>query len=319
MPRPTHPELFKRHPRNPILTTEDLPYPANSVFNPAAAIVDGETLLLLRVEDRRGISHLTVARSKNGVTHWRIDPEPTFLPDPKAHPEEIWGVEDPRITYVDELQKWMVAYTSFSRGGPLVSLASTRDFKSFERMGPVMPPEDKDAALFPVRLDGRWALIHRPTPAKAMLGSHIWISFSPDLIHWGDHHILLRAREGAWWDAGKIGLSPQPLRTEQGWLILYHGVRTTAAGCLYRLGFALLDLHDPLRVRRRSREWVFAPSESYERSGDVADVVFPCGWTLRDDEIRLYYGAADTHIALATTRVGDVLEWLEKHDSGEEE
>jgi predicted GH43/DUF377 family glycosyl hydrolase len=311
-------ELFSRYPKNPILASEDLPYAANTVFNPAATLVDGDTLLLLRVEDRRGISHLTAARSKDGVGDWHIDPEPTLLPDPEANPEEIWGIEDPRITYIDEWSLWLVAYTAYSTGGPLVALASTKDFRTFERLGPVMAPEDKDAALFPVRFGDRWALIHRPVPAKAGLGAHIWISFSPDMKHWGDHQILLRARQGAWWDANKIGLSPQPLRTDRGWLILYHGVRTTAAGCLYRLGLALLDLEDPLKVLRRSREWVFAPIEDYERSGDVGDVVFPCGWTLVGDEIRIYYGAADTSIALATGRLSEVLDWIDEHEAEEE-
>jgi predicted GH43/DUF377 family glycosyl hydrolase len=315
MVRPRHEEIVVRHAGNPILTPDQIPYAANSVFNAAAAIVDGETLLLLRVEDRRGISHLTVARSKDGISHWRVDPEPTLLPSPQTNPEEVWGIEDPRVTWLEERQQWIVAYTAYSRGGPLVSLAWTRDFRKFERLGPVMTPEDKDAALFPVRFGGRFALIHRPVPAAANLGAHIWISFSPDLRHWGDHQILLRARQGGWWDANKVGLSPQPLWTPRGWLLLYHGVRTTAAGCLYRLGLALLDLEDPRVVLRRSSEWVFGPRETYERTGDVADVVFPCGWTQVGDELRIYYGAADTSIALATTRVATLLDWLEEHDS----
>jgi predicted GH43/DUF377 family glycosyl hydrolase len=315
---PSAHELFQRHPRNPILTCRDLPYPANSVFNPAAVVVDGETLLLLRVEDRRGISHLTLARSPDGVTGWRVDGSPTFLSSPDTHPEEIWGVEDPRITHLEEENRWIVAYTAYSRGGPLVALATTEDFRSFERLGPVMPPEDKDAALFPVRFGGRWAVIHRPVPGMERLGAHMWISFSPDLKHWGDHRVLLHAREGGWWDANKIGLSPPPLRTDRGWLVLYHGVRRTAAGSLYRLGLALLDLEDPRQVLRRSSEWVFSPMEAYERTGDVPDAVFPCGWTLVEGELRLYYGAADTSVALATARLGEVLDWLDAHDSSGE-
>jgi predicted GH43/DUF377 family glycosyl hydrolase len=311
-------ELFTRHPGNPIITRDDLPYLANSVFNPGAAIVGNETILLLRVEDRTGISHLTVARSTDGIHGWRIDPEPTLLPSPETHPEEIWGIEDPRITYVDEQKRWIIAYTAYSTGGPLVSLAATKDFRSFERLGPAMAPEDKDAALFPCKFDGRWALIHRPVPVMAGFGAHIWLSFSPDLRHWGDHQILLFARQGGWWDANKIGLSTQPLGTEQGWLILYHGVRNTAAGCLYRLGLALLDLEDPRRVLKRSSQWVMSPTESYERTGDVSDVVFPCGWTLSGDEVRLYYGAADTSIALATARLSALLAWLDSNNSPDE-
>jgi predicted GH43/DUF377 family glycosyl hydrolase len=312
-------ELFARHAGNPILTRDDLPYFANSVFNPGAATVEGETILLLRVEDRTGMSHLTVARSTDGIRGWWIDPEPTLLPSPDTHPEEIWGIEDPRITYVREQERWIIAYTAYSKGGPLVSLAATKDFRSFDRLGPAMAPEDKDAALLPVKFEGRWALIHRPVPASANLGAHIWISFSPDMKHWGDHQILLCSRQGGWWDANKVGLSTQPLETDEGWLILYHGVRTTAAGCIYRLGLALLDLKDPRRVLKRSSQWVMSPTEGYERTGDVSDVVFPCGWTVSGDEVRLYYGAADTSIALATARLSELLAWLDDHNSEEED
>jgi predicted GH43/DUF377 family glycosyl hydrolase len=122
----------------------------------------------------------------------------------------------------------------------------------------------------------------------------------------------MHARRGAWWDANKIGLSPPPLETPEGWLILYHGVRGTAGGCLYRLGLALLDLDDPCRVLRRSDEWIFAPELPYERQGDVNGVVFPCGWILDQPsgEIRLYYGGADTCLALATAQLSDLLSYL---------
>jgi predicted GH43/DUF377 family glycosyl hydrolase len=173
-----------------------------------------------------------------------------------------------------------------------------------------MPPEDKDAALFPRRIGGRWALIHRPSPLRGP--SHMWISYSPDLVHWGDHDLLLTAREGAWWDAGKIGLGPPPLETSEGWLLMYHGVHQTASGSLYRLGFALLDLEDPRIVLRRGDEWVFGPQESYERAGDVVGVTFPCGWIFdpTTDELRIYYGAADSSIGLATARLSQVLDYV---------
>jgi len=304
------PGLFARYVGNPILSAADIPYRANTVFNAAAAAVDGESILLMRVEDLRGISHLTVARSDDGRTGWRVDPEPTLMPDPDHHPEEVWGIEDPRITWLPEREEWAVAYTAFSRRGPLVSLATTHDFRQFHRLGPAMPPEDKDAALFPRRIDGRWALIHRPTPLAGP--AHIWLAFSPDLRHWGDHTLLLPAREGAWWDAGKIGLGPPPLETPEGWLMLYHGVRSTASGSLYRAGLVLLDLEDPRRVLHRTDEWVFGPSESYEQTGDVGGVVFPCGW-IHDpatDELRIYYGAADSAIALATATLSDLVAYV---------
>ena len=308
-------ELFRRQENNPIITVKDIPYPANSVFNAGATMVGDETLLLLRVEDRRGISQLTVARSGDGIDNWRIDDRPTMLPSPDTHPEETWGIEDPRITHMEDQRLWAIAYTAYSEGGPMVSLATTTDFKNFERLGPVMPPEDKDAALFPVRFSGRWAMIHRPVATLPISGAHIWISFSPDLKHWGDHRVLIHARKGAWWDSKKIGLSPPPLKTDEGWLILYHGVRTTASGSIYRLGLALLDLEDPCRVLARSDEWVFAPEENHEVFGDVDKVVFPCGWVPDGDTVRLYYGGADTCIALATARLSELLAWLKEHNS----
>jgi predicted GH43/DUF377 family glycosyl hydrolase len=307
----TH-ELFSRHPGNPILSVTDWPYPANSVFNAAATIADGKTVLLVRVEDFRGISHLTAARSTDGVSNWEIDSQPTLRPHPETYPEEMWGIEDPRVTWLEELRQWAVTYTAFSRGGPLVSLATTKDFKNFTRLGPVMPPEDKDAALFPVRFNGRWAMFHRPVAKLPNISTDIWLSFSPDLKHWGDHQEVIHARRGGWWDANKIGLSAPPMETEHGWLILYHGVRTTASGSIYRLGLALLDIEDPTRVIRRSEEWIFGPKAHYEREGDVDDVVFPCGWLRKNRRVLMYYGAADSCIALATASLDDLVDYILK-------
>jgi predicted GH43/DUF377 family glycosyl hydrolase len=312
-PRNQYEELLHRHGGNPILSAADWPYPVHSVFNAGAArLKDGTTLLLCRVEDRRGLSHLCAARSKNGRDGWAIDAAPTFPPNPASYPEELWGVEDPRITFVDELGKYAVAYTAFSKGGPGVALALTEDFRTFERLGLVMQPDDKDAALLPRRIDGQFALIHRPTTDS---GAHVWLSFSPDLTNWGHHKLMLEARKGAWWDANKVGLSPPLIETDRGWLMLYHGVRQTAAGCLYRLGLALFDLERPDRCLVRGEPWVFGPEASYERTGDVGNVTFPCGYTLDADQDRLnlYYGAADTSIALATGSVRAMLHWLDRN------
>lgn len=302
-------ELFHRHPGNPILTAEDWPYPVNAVFNPGAAALDGETALLARVEDRRGISHLTVARSANGVDGWSIDTEPLLAPAPDVTSEQ-WGFEDPRLVWVEELNRWVITGTAYGPAGPAVFLATTEDFTTVERYGIVRHPEDKNAALLPQRIDGRWVLLHRPKTEFGGARGEILLSRSTDLVSWSSPEQVLQPRNGAWWDSLRIGMGPPPLRTEHGWLLVYHGVKETVSGEVYRVGLALLDLDEPTRVLRRLPTWVLAPLAPYERTGDVPNVVFPCG-LIHDPasgECRLYYGAADSSICLATGRLDDLLE-----------
>lgn len=303
-------EAFLRFEGNPIITAADVAGSGvNAVFNPGAVAFDGGTLLLLRVEDRTGLSRLVVATSPDGLRDWVVDEGRGLDPHPDRF-EERWGLEDPRITRIDDT--YYVVYTGFSEGGPLVCLATTRDFIAFERHGVLMSPEDKDAALFPQTFDGRWALLHRPAPVTGGLGAHVWVSWSPDLRYWGDGRIVLPARRGGWWDANKVGAGPPPMRTDRGWLLCYHGVRTTVSGALYRVGLALLSLDDPCTVLARTDEWVFGPSEPYERSGDVPGVVFPNGWVLNEDgdTLRLYYGAADSVVGVATASLRALLDRL---------
>jgi len=300
-------DLFKRYEGNPILTPAQWPYPTSAVMNPAAIKLDGETLLLVRVEDMRGFSHLTVARSDDGFTNWKIDSAPALEADETSR-EEKWGLEDPRIVWLTEQKQYGITYTSFSEGGPVISLAITNNFKTFARLGALLPPEDKDACIFPRRFKGRFALLHRPIVRGQ---AHIWLSFSPDLKHWGDHRTLIKTRH-AYWDCHRVGLACQPIETPQGWMIFYHGVRVTTAGGIYRVGLALLDLEEPWRVLRRSNEWVLGPQAIYERVGDVDDVVFPTGAVVikETDQLHLYYGAADCTVAVATAKFSSCLEYI---------
>jgi len=299
--------LFKRYEGNPILTAENWPYPANAVFNPGAIMLNSETLLMVRVEDMRGFSHLTVARSEDGFTNWQIDPVPTLEADQNSR-EERWGLEDPRIVWLEEQKHYGITYTSFSEGGPVVSLAITKNFKTFARLGSLLPPEDKDACLLSRRFNGRFALIHRPIVRGE---AHIWLCFSPDLKHWGDHRPLIMTRH-AYWDCHRVGLACQPIETSKGWLIFYHGVRATTAGEIYRVGLALLDLKEPWRVLRRSAEWILGPRATYEQIGDVGGVVFPTGVTInkKTNQLNLYYGAADCTVAVATADLDEILDYM---------
>lgn len=308
-------ELFKRYEGNPILTRDIWPYPINSVFNPGAIMADGEVLLLNRVEDMRGFSHFTVARSKDGLTNWHIDETPTMEPD-QSTDEERWALEDPRIVWLEEQKQFAITYVSFGIGGPIVSLAITRNFKTFARLGGLVPPEDKDACLFPRRFNGRFALIHRPIVRGE---AHIWMSMSPDLKHWGDHRVLIKTRY-AHWDGARIGLGCQPIEIPEGWLIMYHGVRQTTANQIYRQGLVLLDKNEPWRVLRRGPEWVLGPDAPYERIGDVGDVTFVTGAVVKPDtnKLMVYYGAADDKVAVAMADMDDVREYIMMCPEGDE-
>jgi predicted GH43/DUF377 family glycosyl hydrolase len=309
----THHELFRREPANPILTATDWPVPVNVVFNPAAALVGGETVLLARVETRTGISHLTVARSPDGIRDWAVEREPLLAPLEGVEAEQ-WGFEDARAVWVEELHTYVVTCTSYGPAGPAVYLVTTEDFRTVERIGIVRPPEDKNAALLPERVGGDWILFHRPTSGFASSRAGISLSRSVDLRTWSTPEVVMQPREGAWWDSLRIGIGPPLLKTDDGWLLLYHGVKETVAGAIYRVGLALLDLDEPARVLRRSDSWVFSPHEPYERAGDVPNALFPCG-LIHDEasgELRLYYGASDTSICLATASFDEVLETVRR-------
>jgi beta-1,2-mannobiose phosphorylase / 1,2-beta-oligomannan phosphorylase len=282
----------------------------NAVFNPGVAIADGQTVLLCRVEDRRGISHLTIARSPDGINDWRVDSGP-FLAGDERDPTSRWGTEDPRITRMDEVDGWFIAYTAYGPAGPCVALAVTRDFHTVDHIGVAMPPEDKNASLLPRHIDGQYVLFHRPS-SQLSGRADIWLSRSTDLRSWTHPEPVLSARSGAWWDSVRVGMGPPPLETSHGWLGIYHGVRHSVTGPVYRAGLVLLDLENPAAVLRRSDEWVLAPLAEYERCGDVPNVVFPTGLAHdpATNELRLYYGAADTSIAVATARLDDVLDYV---------
>lgn len=295
-------ELFRRSEHNPLITEKDLPYQANAVFNAGVADLEDEVLLLLRVESPSGRSHLIVARSEDGVGGWCIE-DRALVHAEHGCPYEVLGAEDCRITWVPEMEEWVLAYTAYTAGGPGVALASTEDFEQVRRLGLVHPPENKNAALFPRRFKGLFAMLHRPcTPGG------VWLSYSPDLVFWGKPQLVLPPRPGPWWDGMRVGAGLPPIETEEGWLIIYHGVKEVANNPLYRLGAALLDLEEPHRLIARARRWLLSPQEPYERTGDAGNVVFACGGVVRDGELWMYYGAADSCICLARAPIEDILE-----------
>ncbi len=225
---------------------------------------------------------------------------------------EEYGIEDPRITKIDDI--YYITYTCYSRYACCVGLARTTDFRTFERMGVISLPDNKDVVLFPEKIGGRYARLDRPLTVVGERGD-IWISYSPDLLHWGDPRPVMEPRKGRW-DSKKIGAGAPPIKTEQGWLEIYHGVRETASGALYRLGVVLLDLEDPSQVIGRAAEAILSPIATEDFLGNVMNVVFTCGAILEDDgEVKIYYGAADQVMCLATARVDDLIALCLKESS----
>ena len=297
--------VFRRSEKNPILTARDLPFGgAVSVLNPGATEQDGQIVLLLRVEDTAGYSSIYVARSDDGVTNWSVQPEPILRYGEEVWQYEEWGCEDARVTYMPEERCWYITYVAYSSAGPAVGLARTHDLVRAERVSLLGSTNDKDGVLLPQRFAGRYAMLHRPDAGGSQ---RIWSAYSPDLVHWGEPHCVLSEGGGPAWDGVKVGAGPPPIETEEGWLLIYHGVKGYGGGLLYRVGVALLDRQTPHKVIARCRGSVFHAEAPYELSGLVPNVIFPTGAVLRGDDLWMYYGAADTCVCLAIARLEDLL------------
>lgn len=271
--------------------------PGVDASDPRMLIADVRTWLT-------SISHLRVARSSDGI-HFEVESHAALS---AATPYESFGVEDPRITRIDDT--YWINYTAVSPYGIATGLASTRDFRSFERHGIIFPPNNRDVTIFPERIGGRFRALHRPMPAG--LGEvAIWVASSTDMLAWGEHQVVATARSGSWDDL-KVGGGAVPFRVRSygadGWVAVYHGV-TRGSGA-YSLGALLLAADDPSRVLARSRDPILAPEAAYEREGFYGGVVFTCGLLAEDDRVRVYYGAADGVTAVADLSLQWILEGL---------
>lgn len=286
---------LKRFLKNPILRPKrENDWESKLVFNPAALYDNGLFHLLYRAVGEDNISRIGYAVSSNGYEFFRLD-KPVFTPMGIL---ESKGCEDPRLVSLEG--KFYMTYTAYSMKGVRVSLASTRNFIQWERYGVVLPDmENKDAVLFPEKIGGKYVMLHRPMdPPRS-----IWIAYSNDLVRWGDFKKVMAPIEGKW-DGVGIGSASPPVRTEKGWLVIYHGIDKDG---VYRLGAALLDLEDPSRVIGRHPEPILEPEEDYELRGEVREVVFGCGICEVEDKYFVYYGAADKVICGATAEKRELL------------
>jgi predicted GH43/DUF377 family glycosyl hydrolase len=288
-----------RYSKNPILTKKDVPFEVNSIFNPGAVKFGNEYILFCRVEMPNGRSAFVIAKSKDGLS---FTTESKLCLTPDQHGDFFkyaeWGIEDARVVKLED--KYYLTYTGYSKFMPLVMLAETVDFKKFKLLGPISQPSNKDCTIFPEKIGGYYWKMDRPSAEQK---HNIWISNSTDLLHWGGFQCLAEPTPGTW-ESDKIGISTTPIKTKDGWLVLYHGVRSFGISALYKLGVMLLDLQKPWVIKGRSVTPVLAPDMDYERIGDVNNVIFSNGWIAEDNgEVKIYYSGADTNICLATTTV----------------
>ncbi len=266
--------------------------------DPDVELKDTRSILYKGREYLSSMSHLRLARSRDGI-QFSVSPEPTLFPD---GPAEAYGLEDARISRVEDT--YYINFTVVSRDGWSTALASTKDFTSFRRLGIVFHPENKDASIFPEKIGGKYFALHRPNNSTFGKPS-IWISESEDLLHWGNHRCILTPRENEW-EAERIGGGPPPIKTERGWLEIYHGAGQKG----YALYALLMDLDDPARIVARGSQPLFVPQEEYERKGFFGNVVFCNGAVEQDGKLYIYYGAADETCCLATATVEEILSAL---------
>lgn len=296
-------ELVQRHPNNPVLTAEDIPERANCVFNSGAVVHDGQIVMLVNTWVSDWTPRFLVGRSTDGV-RFTIDGRSMVEP-PREYPYvRHEGIFDTRIT---PLEGWYyITYNVASRLGGRIMLARTRDFASIETLDFITGPDHRNCVIFPERIGGQYVRLERPNINDA---GDIYISWSPDLIHWGRTRLLLE-RNTRYWESAKIGPGAPPIRTDKGWLCIYHGCRQSMNGFAYHAGAMLLDLENPARIVGKLRDCLMWPQEDYERVGNVNNVVFPTAALVHGapDELKIYYGAADTCIGLATARVSELVE-----------
>jgi predicted GH43/DUF377 family glycosyl hydrolase len=297
--------MIRRYEHNPILTKADVPYPVATVHNPGAVKHEGRYLLLFRSHRLNGRSIIGLAESGDGF-HFTVRPKPFLLPASEgvfAEYEE-WGVEDMRVCPTGG--EYLLTYSAYSRHGVRVALARTRDFEEVERVALITQADSRNVVLFPELFENRYVRLDRPHSVIEPWG--IWISYSPDLVHWGDSRVVMKP-ERYHWDEMKIGPGATPIRTARGWLHIYHGAFPTMGGAVYRLGAALHDLKDPSRVLGVADEWILEPEDPWERVGYVHNVVFCCGAVPEDDgTLKVYWGGADTVICAGTVHAEELVD-----------
>jgi predicted GH43/DUF377 family glycosyl hydrolase len=299
-----------RYAGNPILTPADIPYPVETVHNAGVTKYNGCYVMLFRSHLDTGRSILGLAESDDGF-RFTPRPEPFLTPgrEPPFSEYEEYGVEDPRITLLEGT--YYITYSAYSRHGVRIALARTRDFETVERISLITQADYRNTVLFPEKIGGRYVRLDRPHSEISPWS--IWITYSPDLVYWGDSRVVMKPVPYHW-DEMKIGPGTPPIQTSKGWLNIYHGVFPTMDGCVYRLGVALHRLDDPAQILGVCDRWILQPEDPWEVVGYVHNVVFTCGAVPEDDgTLKLYWGAADTVMCAGTAILDELVDLCLTH------
>jgi predicted GH43/DUF377 family glycosyl hydrolase len=297
--------LVKRYPNNPILTKKDIPYPVATVHNAGVVKFNGKYVMIFRSHKLNGRSILGKAESDDGF-NFVADKKPFMVPSTEGIFKEYeeYGVEDPRIIFLNG--EYLITYSAYSRNGVRIGLAKTTDFKSVQRISLITEADYRNVVIFPEMFNGLYARLDRPHSEISPWS--IWISYSPDLIYWGESKLIMKPCQYHW-DEMKIGPGAPPIKTPRGWLNIYHGVFPTMDGCIYRLGVALHDIHDPSKIIAVGDEWILQPEEAYEVTGYVHNVVFCCGAVPEEDgSIKIYWGGADSVMCVGTANIEQLVD-----------
>ena len=297
--------IVKRYEGNPILTKKDVPYSVHTVHNAGVAKFQGTYYMLFRSHLDTGRSIIGLAESHDGYA-FTVHDKPFITPATEGvfSEYEAFGVEDPRISCIDGV--YYITYSAYSKHGVRIGLAKTTDFKSIERISLITEADYRNVVLFPEKINGRYVRLDRPHSEISPWA--IWISYSKDLIYWGESELIMMPAPYHW-DEMKIGPGATPIKTDQGWLSIYHGVFPTMDGCIYRLGVALHQLDNPAIVLGVGDSWILQPEDPWEVTGYVHNVVFTCGAIAEEDgTVKIYWGAADSVMCVGTATIADLVD-----------
>ncbi|MDD3628527.1 MAG: glycoside hydrolase family 130 protein [Candidatus Humimicrobiaceae bacterium] len=299
-----------RYTKNPIIPRDLIPS-SNSIFNSAVVPFNGEFAGVFRCDDRRRYMQIHSGRSKDGI-RWEIDNESIkfICDDPEIKKFEY--AYDPRVCWIEDRY-----YITWCNGyhGPTIGAGYTYDFKKFYQLENAFLPFNRNGVLFPRRINGKYAMLSRPSDNGHTPFGDIFYSESPDMCHWGKHRHVMSPRGR--WESTKIGAGPTPIETTEGWLLIYHGVLTSCNGFQYSMGGAILDINQPWKVLHRAEPFLLTPEELYECVGDTPNVVFPCAalYDAPTGRIAIYYGGADTVTCLAFTQADELINFIKSNSS----